>query len=116
SELSLMHLYPIDGAVHRVGVTDTAWGCRDARWSMVICGIDPDPGKAAALRSWGREYWQALHPFHGRGAYMNFMMDDELDGRVQAAYGPNYERLRCVKKKYDPANLFRLNQNVAPEV
>ena len=53
SELSLMHLYPIDGAVHRVGASDTAWSCRDATWSMVIAGIDPDPAKAAAAQEMG---------------------------------------------------------------
>jgi hypothetical protein len=49
-----MHLYPIDGAVHRVDPQDTAWNCRDATGSMVICGIDPNPGKAPALKPWGR--------------------------------------------------------------
>ncbi len=114
SELSLMHLYPIDGAVRRVGTSDTAWSCRDATWSMVIAGIDPDPDKAEALRSWGRGYWEAIHPFNLNGAYVNFMMDDEIEGRVQATYGPNYERLAAVKKKYDPQNLFRVNQNIKP--
>ena len=54
SELSLMHLYPIDGAVHRVGRNETAWNCRDATWSMVIAGIDPDPAKAEALKAWAK--------------------------------------------------------------
>lgn len=114
SELSLMHLYPIDGAVHRVSVDSTAWSCRDARWSMVIAGIDPDPGKAAALRKWGREYWEAVHPFNPGGAYVNFMMDDEKSGRLEATYGANYQRLVDVKRKYDPTNLFRVNQNIPP--
>ena len=114
SELSLMHLYPIDGAVHRVSSSDTAWSCRDATWSMVIAGIDADPGKARALRKWGREYWQAVHRFNPGGAYVNFMMDDELEGRVQATYGSNYRRLTEIKRKYDPGNLFRVNQNIKP--
>jgi FAD/FMN-containing dehydrogenase len=114
SELSLMHLYPIDGAVHRVGAHAMAWACRDATWSMVICGIDPNPSKAAALRKWGREYWKAVHRYNPGGAYVNFMMDDEADGRVQASYGTNYRRLADIKSKYDPTNLFRVNQNVAP--
>lgn len=116
SELSLMHLYPIDGAVHRVGSSDTAWHCRDATWSMVICGIDADPRKAAALKKWGRDYWQAVHRFNPGGAYVNFMMDDEADGRLQATYGANYDKLRVVKRKYDPTNLFRSNQNIPPAV
>jgi FAD/FMN-containing dehydrogenase len=114
SELSLMHLYPIDGAVNRVGPRDTAWGCRDATWSMVICGIDADPGKASDLKSWGRAYWEAVHPYNLGGAYVNFLMDDENAGRVEATYGPNYERLTQVKKTYDPQNLFRVNHNIRP--
>ena len=114
SVLSLMHLYPIDGAVHRVGKTETAWSCRDATWSMVIAGIDPDPAKAERLRSWGREYWTAVHPYNMSGAYVNFMMDDEGDARVRETYGDNYARLVSVKNKYDPANLFRVNQNIKP--
>jgi hypothetical protein len=74
SYFSLMHLYPIDGAVHRVGKHDTAWGARDAMWSMVIAGIDPDPAKAATLKSWATDYWAAVHPFNLEGAYPNFMM------------------------------------------
>jgi hypothetical protein len=114
SDLSLMHLYPIDGAVHRVAKDATAWTTRDAMWSMVIAGIDSNPNQAEALKSWGREYWQAVHPFNLEGAYVNFMFDDEVQGRVQATYGENYARLAAVKAKYDPANLFRVNQNIAP--
>jgi FAD/FMN-containing dehydrogenase len=114
SELCLMHLYPIDGAVHRVAPDATAWSHRDAMWSMVIAGIHPDPSQADALKAWGRAYWKAVHPFNLEGAYVNFMMDDEATGRVQATYGANYERLGFVKAKYDPANLFRVNQNIEP--
>ncbi|TIX83221.1 MAG: FAD-binding oxidoreductase, partial [Mesorhizobium sp.] len=115
SELSLMHLYPIDGAVQEVAPDATAWGARRARWSMVIAGIDPDPTKAPELRRWASEYWAAVHKHnpHG-GAYINFMMDDEGEARVRAAYGANYERLVAVKRKYDPANLFRVNHNIRP--
>lgn len=114
SELSLMHLYPIDGAVRRVGKDETAWSARDATWSMVIAGIDPDPKKAGPVTRWTKGYWEALHPFNPGGAYSNFMMDDEGDARLKATYGDNYNRLAGLKKKYDPANLFRLNQNIRP--
>lgn len=114
SALSLMHLYPIDGAVHKVGATDTPWGAREARWSMVIAAIDPSPAKANDLKKWGRAYWEAVHPYNLGGAYVNFMMDDENDGRVEASYGANYKRLSEIKKKYDPQNLFRVNQNIRP--
>jgi FAD/FMN-containing dehydrogenase len=111
SELSLMHLYPIDGAVHRVGPDDTAWRYRDATWSMVICGIDPDPAAAGRLTGWARDYWRAVHPHTMGGSYVNFMMEEGHD-RVQATYGDNYPRLVAVKQAYDPSNLFRVNQNV----
>jgi FAD/FMN-containing dehydrogenase len=114
SDFSLMHLYPIDGAVRRVAQDATAWATRDATWSMVIAAIDPDPKRADALKKWGRGYWNAVHKFNLEGAYVNFMYDDEADGRVQAAYGANYPRLAAVKAKYDPKNLFRVNQNVRP--
>ena len=115
SELSLMHLYPIDGAVQDVAPEATAWGARRARWSMVIAGIDPDPAKAPELERWADDYWTALHGHNGHGgAYVNFMMDDEGAARVRAAYGPNYERLVAVKRTYDPLNLFRVNHNIEP--
>jgi FAD/FMN-containing dehydrogenase len=114
SPISGMHLYPVDGAVHRKDKDATAWGYRDATWSMVIFGVDPEPTKAPALRQWARTYWEAVHPFDLAGAYPNFMMDDEGEARVRAAFGDNYERLAVLKKKYDPANLFRVNQNIRP--
>jgi hypothetical protein len=114
SELSLMHLYPIDGAVQRKGKGDTAWNCREATWSMVIAGIDPDPKKKGDVTQWTKAYWEAVHPFDLGGAYPNFMMDDEGDARLRATYGDNYARLAVAKKTYDPANLFRVNQNIRP--
>jgi hypothetical protein len=116
SELSLMHLYPIDGAVHRVASGETAWNCRNATWSMVIAGIDPNPQNAGPITRWTKAYWEAVHPFDLGGAYPNFMMDDEGDARLQATYGDNYPRLALVKNKYDPTNLFRVNQNIRPSV
>ena len=80
----------------------------------MIAGIDPDPAMVPRLKAWTPGYWQAVHPYNLPGAYPNFMMDDEGEARVKAAYGPNYERLAAVKKRYDPANLFRVNQNIRP--
>jgi len=111
----LMHLYPIDGAVRRVAKDATPWVARDASWSMVIAAISPDPKDAAALRAWGRAYWEAIHPFNLQGAYVNFMDADEAANRVQLSYGDNYARLTTIKTKYDPSNLFRVNQNIKPE-
>ncbi len=114
SVLSGMHLYPIDGAVHRPKKDATAWNCRNATWSMVIFGVDPDPKNAPALKKWARDYWQAVHPFDLAGAYPNFMMDDEGEARLAATFGDNYKRLAALKKKYDPSNLFRVNLNIRP--
>jgi FAD/FMN-containing dehydrogenase len=112
--LSLMHLYPIDGAVHEVASDATAWSCRDATWSMVIAGIHPDPAQAGSITRWAKDYWQAVHGFNPGGAYVNFMMADEGEARVQATYGANHVRLARIKGKYDPDNFFRVNQNIAP--
>jgi hypothetical protein len=111
----LMHLYPIDGAVRRVAKNATPWGARDASWSMVIAGISPDAKDAEALKRWGRAYWKAIHPFNMEGGYVNFMDTDEADNRVELSYGDNYKRLAAIKAKYDPDNLFRVNQNIKPK-
>lgn len=111
--LSSMHLYPIDGAVHRVGEGDTAFSFRDCLWSSVTAGIDADPANNDRIVEWAREYWDALHPYSAGGAYINFMME-EGDERIQATYRGNYQRLVEVKRKYDPNNLFRVNQNISP--
>ncbi|QBI20811.1 FAD-binding oxidoreductase [Egibacter rhizosphaerae] len=113
SELSLMHLYPIDGAVRRVAPDATAWPARDVTWSMVIAGIDPDPASSPALTTWARDYWHALRPHTADGGYVNFSMDEGAD-RVRATYGANHARLVEAKRAYDPTNLFRRNQNIVP--
>jgi len=107
------HLYPVDGAAQDVGVEETAYAYRNAVWSQVIMGVDPDPAGAAAIRDWTIGYWEALHPYSAGGAYVNFMME-EGQARVKATYGPNYERLTRVKAAYDPDNVFRVNQNILP--
>jgi FAD/FMN-containing dehydrogenase len=116
SNLSLMHLYPIDGAVRRIESDAAAWSCRDATWSMVIAGIAPDPNSAKKISKWAKDYWSALHPHNPGGGYVNFMMGEEEGGeaRLRATYGPNYDRLAQIKAKYDPDNLFRVNQNIKP--
>jgi FAD/FMN-containing dehydrogenase len=111
---STMHLYPIDGAAHDAGNSDTAWAYRDANWGSVFAGVDPDPANAAAIRDWCVDYFEALHPYSAGGAYVNMMMDEGQE-RVKASYGDNYERLTRIKATYDPGNLFRVNQNIEPE-
>jgi len=110
---STMHLYPIDGAAHDVGPSDTAFSHRDARWAEVIFAVDPDPANAGALRDWCVGYWDATHPHARAGAYVNFMMEEGQE-RVRATYRDNYDRLARIKARYDPDNVFRVNQNIRP--
>ncbi len=110
---STMHMYPIDGAAHDVGSSDTAWAYRDARWGSVFAGVDPDPANVGAVRKWSIDYSEALHPYSAGGAYVNMMMDEGQE-RVRASYGPNYDRLARIKASYDPDNVFRVNQNIQP--
>ena len=112
--LSTMHLYPIDGAAGRVKNDKTAWAYRDAKWAEVIVGVDPDPANKEKITAWAKDYWDALHPHSAPGGYVNFMMDTEGEDRVKASYGQNYPRLVKIKKKYDPTNFFRVNQNIRP--
>jgi len=110
---STMHMYAINGAASRVGKQDTAWDYRDATWAQVMVGVDPDPANKEKLIRWTKDYHDALRPYSAAGAYVNFMMDEGED-RVKATYGDNYQRLVAIKDKYDPQNLFRVNQNIKP--
>ena len=111
---STMHLYPADGAASRVGRHETAFSYREAKWSMVIVGVDPDPANAEKITAWTKDYWSALHPYSLGGAYVNFMMDEGID-RIKATYRDNYDRLLAIKQKYDPSNFFHVNQNIRPD-
>jgi uncharacterized protein (TIGR03086 family) len=110
---STMHIYPIDGAAHRVANHDTAFSYRDANFAEVIVGFSPDAGDADRLRAWVVDYWEAVHPFSAGGAYVNFMMEEGGE-RIRATYRDNYARLSQIKQKYDPNNVFRVNQNIRP--
>ncbi len=73
---SSMHLYPVNGAAHRVGKHATAWSYRDATWAEVIVGVDPDPAKKDFIVDWARKYWDEVHPYSAGGAYTNFVMEE----------------------------------------
>jgi hypothetical protein len=111
---STMHFYPVDGFAGRVDRHETAFSYRDAKWSMVIVGVDPDPANADKITAWTKDYWAAVHPYSMGGAYVNFMMDEGSD-RIKATYRDNYQRLLEIKRKYDPCNFFRINQNINPD-
>jgi FAD/FMN-containing dehydrogenase len=113
---SSMHMYPMDGAVHRVPDSATAFSHRDANWNQVIVGVDPDPANRDRIIDWTRRYWNAIHPYSQGGAYVNFLMGDEGNERVRATYRENFPRLVEVKRRYDPENRFRVNQNVDPKL
>jgi FAD/FMN-containing dehydrogenase len=110
---STMHMYPIDGAASRVADGATAFAYRDGGWAGVIVGVDPDPANAGLISRWAKEYWEQLHPTSAGGAYVNFMMEEGND-RVRASYRHNYDRLSAVKRRYDPDNVFHINQNIPP--
>lgn len=110
---STAHFYPINGAVHRVGKNDTAFSYRDANFALVIIGVDPDPANKDRITQWCKDYFDAVHPYSAGGAYVNFMMEEGQE-RVKAAFRDNYERLAAIKKRYDPENFFRVNQNIRP--
>jgi FAD/FMN-containing dehydrogenase len=110
---STMHMYPIDGAASRVPADATAFAYRDGGWAGVIVGVDPDPANAGRISRWAREYWEELHPTSVGGGYVNFLMNEGQD-QVKASYRGNYDRLARVKHRYDPDNVFHINQNIQP--
>ena len=110
---STMHIYPINGACHRVASDATAFGHRDANFATVIAGMWPDPNQNKANIKWVRDYYDATAPLSEQGGYINFAAEDD-QGRAPANFGKNYNRLVQVKRTYDPDNLFHVNQNIKP--
>jgi FAD/FMN-containing dehydrogenase len=103
----------LEGAANRVAADATAYRNRDAKFVMNVHGRWERASEDQRCIGWSREFFEASKPFASAGAYVNFMTEEEI-GRVAAAYGPNFERLRQVKRKYDPNNVFHLNQNIKP--
>jgi FAD/FMN-containing dehydrogenase len=110
---STVHIYPINGACHRVAPDATAFAYRDATFATVIAGMWPDPAQNEANIAWVRDFYDATAPHSEEGGYINFMAGDDQD-RIRVNYGGNYDRLVDVKRTYDPDNLFHLNQNIRP--
>ena len=110
---STMHLYPINGACHDVPADATAFGHRDADYACVIAGMWPDPADNEANTQWVRDYYAALAPHSQAGGYTNFASADDQQ-RVRDNFGTGYPRLAEIKQRYDPGNLFHLNQNITP--
>jgi FAD/FMN-containing dehydrogenase len=107
------HYYPINGAAQRVGQDETAFPYRDANFSVAIAGMWESPEDNAANTRWVKDYHQALHPYGAGGGYVNFLDADDQSS-IEDNYGGNYARLARIKAKYDPGNLFHINQNIKP--
>ena len=110
---STVHIYSINGAVQRVAPDATAFAYRDATFATVIAGMWPDPNDDDANIEWVRGYYDAIAPYSQEGGYINFMSADDQD-KIRASYRQNYDRLVEVKRAWDPGNVFRVNQNIAP--
>ncbi|MEU6307543.1 FAD-binding oxidoreductase [Streptomyces chartreusis] len=110
---SVTVVFPIDGACHRVGPQETAFSYRDADYAIALSPTLATREDCEAQKDWVRAYHRGLEPHSLEGGYVNFMDADDQD-RVRANYRTNYDRLRDLKRRYDPGNLFRLNHNIAP--
>ena len=113
STMSAMLLEQFHGAVCRVGVTDTAVPHREEGWNLLLPSVWTDPADTDANIAWTRETHAALAPHLTEGRWLNYLGDDQ-DDAVRAAYGPNYDRLVELKRRYDPENVFRHNHNIVP--
>jgi FAD/FMN-containing dehydrogenase len=107
-------LFHLGGAIRQVDGAATAFEDRSAEHALNINAVWTDPQANEANVAWARGFWETTHPHSTGGVYVNFLGEDG-EARVRAAYGPEkYLRLAALKRKYDPANLFRLNQNISP--
>jgi FAD/FMN-containing dehydrogenase len=114
SPMSSILLEHFHGAVTRVGPSETAVPHRDQGWNLVIPSVWADAADSEANVAWSRETFAAMRPHLAGGRWLNYLGDDQADDAVRAAYGPNYGRLREVKRRYDPDNVFHLNHNIVP--
>jgi FAD/FMN-containing dehydrogenase len=112
--MSGMLLEHFHGAVSRIPVEATAFPHRAPGFNLLAASEWIDPAEDATQIAWARETYAALQPFMGAGGYVNYLDGDETEDRVASAYGTNHQRLREVKRQYDPENLFRINQNILP--
>jgi FAD/FMN-containing dehydrogenase len=115
SPMSMVGFFHVHGAATRVDPNETAFGLRDDQWDYDVISQWNDPAESAGHIQWTRDFWNAVEPFATGEVYVNHL-DAEEGTRIKAAYSQNYERLVALKNKYDPTNLFRLNQNIKPTV
>jgi FAD/FMN-containing dehydrogenase len=111
---SAIVVFPIDGALNRLAEEHSAVGNRAARFVLGIQSAWENPEHDAANIEWARVAWRDLRRFSTGGTYVNFLTEEEREDRIRDAYGKNFARLVEVKTRWDPANLFRVNKNIAP--
>jgi FAD/FMN-containing dehydrogenase len=114
SPMSAILFEHFHGAVTRVAPTEIPVPHRDEGWNLVLPSVWLDPGESAANVTWSRDTFAAMRPHFGSGRWLNYLGDDQADDAIRAAYGPNYDRLVEVKRRYDPHNVFHLNHNIKP--
>jgi len=102
------------GAVTRIGASDTAVPHREPGYNLLVASVWMDPATTEQNIAWTRATYAALEPHFVPRRYVNYLGDDEAKDAIRNAYGPNYSRLAEIKRRYDPGNLFRLNQNIEP--
>jgi FAD/FMN-containing dehydrogenase len=115
SPMSMVGFFHVHGAAARVNANETAFGLRDDQWDYDVISQWDDPAESSGHIQWTREFWTAVEPFATGKVYVNHL-DAEEGTRIRAAYSDDYGRLVALKNKYDPTNLFRLNQNIKPTV
>jgi Berberine and berberine like len=114
SPLTALVIEYYGGAASRIGVSETAFAQRQAQYSLGILAQWVDPGESQRHIEWARGLADAMRPFSS-GAYLLNFLGNEGEDTIKAAFGPNYDRLMAIKKKYDPKNFFCMNQNIKPE-
>ncbi|HEX6383172.1 MAG TPA: BBE domain-containing protein, partial [Anaerolineae bacterium] len=116
SPMTAVLLFQLGGAISRVSEQETAAGNRDAAYVLNIQTAWEDATQTDRHIEWTRTFWREMQPFASGGVYVNFLSEGEGDARIRAAYSGNYDQLVELKNKYDPTNLFRMNQNIRPTV
>jgi FAD/FMN-containing dehydrogenase len=116
SPMSMVLFFHMHGAATRADPNGTAFGLRDDQWDYDVISQWNDPAEAPGHIQWTRNFWNAVEPFATGEVYVNHLDAEEGTTRIRAAYGRNYDRLVALKNRYDPTNLFRLNQNIKPSV
>ncbi len=114
SPMTAVLIFQLGGAIRRGNVQNTAAGNRDAAYVLNIQSAWEDAAQSERHVEWTRTFWHEMQPFSSGGVYVNFLSEGEGDARIRAAYPGSYERLVEIKRKYDPMNLFRMNQNIKP--